>query len=75
MARNKAVTVDLDQGLLTTGQAAKILGVTPRTMINWRNLGKGPRYIRLGKIRSACRYERAALEAFLLSRTVHPVAA
>lgn len=30
---------------LTTKDAAKVLGVEPKTMANWRNLGTGPAYI------------------------------
>jgi phage terminase Nu1 subunit (DNA packaging protein) len=33
---------------LTTEQAARIMGVTPQTMQNWREQGKGPVYTQLG---------------------------
>lgn len=32
----------------STDDAAKLLGVSAKTLANWRCLGKGPAYIRLG---------------------------
>lgn len=34
--------------MLTTIQAAKILGVHPNTMVNWRWAGNGPKYLKRG---------------------------
>lgn len=34
--------------LLTTSEAARMLGVQPQTVRTWRLTGKGPSYIRLG---------------------------
>jgi len=34
--------------LLTTREAARFLGLTPKTLTKWRWLGSGPKYIRLG---------------------------
>lgn len=39
--------------LLTTSQAAKLLGVQAQTLRVWRLSGKGPSYVRLGSGRFA----------------------
>lgn len=54
---------------LTTPQAAEFLGVKGQTLNNWRHLGKGPSFIRMGKI---VRYDRDALEQYVESATVNP---
>lgn len=54
--------------MLTCAQVAKRLGVTTRTLHNWRADGIGPDYVRLTA--SAVRYPMAALEAFIEARTV-----
>lgn len=46
---------------LTQQEAAKFLGVTSRTLRNWRSAGFGPQPIRDGV---AMLYDRAAIEAF-----------
>lgn len=33
---------------LTSPQAAARIGVHPMTMVNWRHLGRGPKYEKLG---------------------------
>jgi predicted DNA-binding transcriptional regulator AlpA len=35
--------------LLTTRQAAPLVGVTPGTLENWRVAGRGPKHIRAGR--------------------------
>ena len=35
--------------LLTTTQAAPLIGVTPGTLENWRVSGTGPKFIRAGR--------------------------
>ena len=37
------------QGLLNTKEAAERLGLSPGTLEVWRCLGKGPRYIKIGR--------------------------
>jgi hypothetical protein len=45
--------------------AAALLGVSPKTMQQWRWLGRGPDYLKMGEGRgSAIRYEPEALEKF-----------
>lgn len=51
--------------LLDTPAAAAYLGLKPATLCNWRTLGKGPVFARLG---GAIRYRAADLEAWLAAR-------
>ena len=36
--------------MLTTGQAAELLSIEPRTLESWRLRGVGPRYRKLGRL-------------------------
>ena len=36
-------------GVLTEEQAAQYLGLAPGTLRNWRVMGRGPQYVRLGR--------------------------
>lgn len=47
--------------------AAAFLSVSVKTLEAWRGLGKGPRFLKLGR---AVRYTKAALELFMRARTV-----
>ena len=47
--------------------AAQIIGCAPRTLPNWRAQGRGPRFIRVGRL---VRYRIEDLEAYLTSRIV-----
>lgn len=51
MSRNRATdTPTLEElQLYTTEQAAPLLGVTPKTLYNWRYRHKGPAYLLMGK--------------------------
>ncbi len=49
--------------LLTENDAADVLGVSPRTLANWRSRGGGPHFVRLnGK---AIRYRASDLDDFI----------
>jgi excisionase family DNA binding protein len=48
--------------LLTTTQAAQYLNLSPNSLNQWRNLKKGPLFIKLGK---AVRYSTRELDAYL----------
>lgn len=61
-----------DSDLLTTARAARALGFTAKTLSNWRALGKGPDFIRIGSKHGAVRYEKSALVRF---KAQHAVAA
>ncbi len=50
---------------LTTDEAAEALGLSPRTLRNWRTRGGGPVATKLG---AAVRYRRRDLEAFASAR-------
>ena len=52
--------------MLTTQQAARILGLSPFTLNKWRLYGHGLRFIKLGR---AVRYRRADVMAYMASRT------
>lgn len=53
--------------LLTSAEAAKYLGVSNRTLADWRQHNVGPSYRRLGiGRRSHVRYARADLDDFML---------
>ena len=47
--------------------ASEILGCAPRTLDNWRSQGRGPKFIRVGRL---CRYKIEDLEKYLAARTV-----
>lgn len=56
------------EDLLKEAAAAKFLCVSARTMMAWRYLKKGPRYVVVS--RKAIRYRPAELLAFVKSREV-----
>ncbi|MFW5489115.1 MAG: helix-turn-helix transcriptional regulator [Desulfovibrio sp.] len=58
------------QGLLTTKEAAERLGLSPGTLEVWRCLGKGPRYIKIGR---RVGYDARDLEAYVESCKVVPL--
>ncbi|WP_369016235.1 helix-turn-helix transcriptional regulator [Streptomyces hesseae] len=53
---------------LTPREVADILGVTPKTLGNWRVLGKGPRWVLLGKLHGPVRYPASAVTAYMATR-------
>ena len=48
--------------LLTTADAARLLGLQPQTLAKWRWAGTGPRFVRLGR---RVMYNLRDLEAFV----------
>ena len=52
------------RNLLKEAEAAAFLRLQATTLRQWRNLGRGPDYFRVG---GAIRYDQAALETFLVS--------
>lgn len=52
---------------LDTPKAAPVIGVAPKTMENWRTLGKGPRFIKAG---GRVVYDVADLEAWKAAHRV-----
>lgn len=57
--------------LLTENEAAALLKLDPRTLQNWRYLGRGPVHVRIS--RKAVRYRRCDLETFITERLSPPV--
>ncbi|MDZ4777115.1 MAG: helix-turn-helix domain-containing protein [Alphaproteobacteria bacterium] len=55
--------------MLRKKQAASFLGVAPKTLANWRSLGKGPKFCRLGRVIA---YRQGDLEAFVEQRLSEP---
>lgn len=64
------------QRLLSTREAAPLIGVAPKTLCNWRVLGEGPLHIRAG---TKVNYDIADIEAWKAKRRVastsQPIAA
>jgi predicted DNA-binding transcriptional regulator AlpA len=56
---------------LRDSEAAEMLGVSTRTLPQWRLRGQGPRFVKLGR---AVRYLEADLAAYLDEQTVDPTA-
>lgn len=51
--------------------AAAHIGVTRKTLSNWRTLGKGPKYVRLGKLPGArIVYRVTDLDQFLAASVI-----
>jgi predicted DNA-binding transcriptional regulator AlpA len=55
-----------DLTLVDNNQAADIIGVNSRTLMNWRSLGKSPRYVKCGR---NVRYRVSDLKAWLDAQT------
>ncbi|HEX8382859.1 MAG TPA: DNA-binding protein [Sphingomonas sp.] len=53
--------------LLTEGEAAPHVGVAPKTLANWRGLGRGPKFIKAGK---RIAYDPADIETWKAERRV-----
>jgi hypothetical protein len=54
--------------MVSTDEAAAILGLSPKTLRGWRWLGRGPKYFKYGRVRSsAVRYHRDELARFKAS--------
>lgn len=51
--------------LLSTAEAAEVVGLTKLTMEHYRSAGRGPRFLRLGR---SVFYRRADLDAYLAAR-------
>ena len=72
MAKKDAHDEPATRLVVTTDEAARRLGVSPRTLERWRLESRGPAYVKLGKRRC---YRLADLESFLTAGTVSPEAA
>ena len=52
--------------LLTPSEVSIQLGIAESTLSTWRSLGKGPRYVKLGRI---IRYQQSDIDDFVLKNT------
>lgn len=57
-----------DDRLIDTTEAAKILYAKPQTLHVWRHQGKGPTYLKIGRL---VRYRMSDLVAFMEKNTRH----
>lgn len=62
-----AETVTTLMPRFTAEEASEMLAVSPKTLEAWRRLGRGPRFVKLGR---AVRYSLQDLEEFSRRRTV-----
>jgi hypothetical protein len=60
-------------GALASVPAGAYLGVTRKTLSNWRALGEGPPYARLGKSGARIVYRVADLDQFLAEHMIGSV--
>jgi hypothetical protein len=56
--------------LITTKQAAEMMGLAPATLRSWRCANTGPKFTRLTK--QSVKYAQADLERYIAGRTVTP---
>ena len=66
---NKNTTTEQPE-VLTTEQAAALIGVDRRTLDNWRSLGRGPSYLKPSK--RLIRYLADDVIAFRDSKRIEP---
>jgi predicted DNA-binding transcriptional regulator AlpA len=57
--------------LLSEAEVAEILGKPPRTLRQWRYLGVGPKYLKVG---ATVRYRARDVEAWLKAQEQEPAA-
>jgi excisionase family DNA binding protein len=50
-------------GLFTTEELAEFLGLSPRTLKDWRNQGKGPKSVRIGH--KTIRYRKEDVDSWI----------
>lgn len=60
-----------DKNLLNERQAAERLGVAVKTMQQWRHYGKGPKWVKVGRL---ARYRPADIDSYITGRIVNPAA-
>ncbi len=58
------------RAVVSSTEAAQMLGISPRTLANWRVQGRGPAYVRIGKNRSPILYRVGDIESWLESRLI-----
>jgi hypothetical protein len=61
--------IDLDEPLLSQGEAATRLRVKPQTLAAWRNRGQGPMFVKVGRL---CFYRLSHIKQWLNNQVVDP---
>jgi excisionase family DNA binding protein len=64
---SRITTAAKPQPLGATGEVAEHLGIPERTLIQWRYLGVGPRYLKIGR---HVRYRWSDVDEWLATREV-----
>ena len=59
----------MNDALLTTREAARLLGVSPGTLQNWRWRGEGPPIVKVGS--QAVRYAQRDLDNYVREHRIH----
>jgi len=54
--------------LLSSKEAAEMLGIKVATLRTWRMKSKSPRYVRIGGIRSRCMYRKEDVKTWIEDR-------
>lgn len=62
---NSAIAAPVRQ-LLNNDEAAEMLGISYRTLPVWRVQGRGPKFVKIGKL---VRYERSVLQDWIEANT------
>ena len=73
MPRGNGLLPQVSRRLLTRGEAAELLAVSPGTLSRWAADRTGPPFVKLGTSdKAGVRYPADDLEAFIAARTKHP---
>jgi hypothetical protein len=65
-----AASFSPDPAWIPSSQAARYIGIAPKTLANWRSAGEGPPYARLGRSHSRVIYRISDLHTYLEERIV-----
>jgi hypothetical protein len=73
VARAASAVASIDpEELIGNDAAAKLIGLAPETLVQWRYRGRGPFFVKVGRL---VRYRRADLAAWLAAQRRDPAAA
>lgn len=62
---------DAEDRLMKPEEAGALIGADAKTLSNWRHMGKGPRYVKMGKF---VRYWKSELLRWSKAHEVDPAA-
>ena len=51
--------------MLTSKEAAELIGIKPATLRQWRYLGRGPAYVKFGGDLGRCMYRRQDVDRWI----------